>query len=198
MTATTAARSSARPVRPAGVLLLTGVAASLAWRLLLAPLLLGDVDPAAMSGHQRGLLALGLLASALITATGLARLAGALRDTGVGRVIRGATAASFLGTALLATQIVLLFAGSDFLGLFLGFALLTLGAWMVSSIALVRSGLLTWTGWLTLLLSALALASLLAGAMLIFLMFLATLPLALGLLLRRPDAVAPARHAASQ
>lgn len=190
MTATTHDRSDARPLRPVGGILLGGLVASLLWRILLAPALLGEFNSAAMPGDQRALLALGLLASALVAATGLATLARALRETGAGRAVAGAAAASFAGAALLATQIALLFAGAEFLGLFQAFGFLTTGAWLVASAALVRAGILRWVSLLTGLLSALAMVSLLAGAMIIFVMFIATLPLALGLLLRRPRPVA--------
>jgi len=177
-------------MRSAGVLLLTGLAASLVWRFFLAPALLGDVNSAAMPGHQRGLLALGLLASALITASGLASLAATLRPARVGQIITGASIAAFVGTAVLVVQIVLLLTGGNFLGLFDIFAVLTTGAWIATSMALVRAGILKWSGMLTALLSALAMASLLAGAFIIFIMLLATLPLTIGLLLRRSAAIA--------
>ena len=176
-------------VRRAGGLLLAGLAASLLWRPFLAPAVLGDFDPAAMPGPQRGVLALGLLASALLAATGLACLARALRPAVVARAITAASVLAFAGTAVLAAQIVLLLTGGATLALFTLFVVLTTSAWMLSSVALVRAGILTWSGLLTALLSALALASLLLGAFVIFLMFLATLPLALGLLRRWSDAV---------
>lgn len=179
-----------RSMRSAGVLLLTGLAASLLWRMVLAPVLLGDFNSAAMPSRDRGILALGLLTSALITASGLASLAAALRPARVGQIITGASIAAFVGTAVLGVQIVLLLTGGNFLGLFNIFAVLTTGAWIATSIALVRAGILKWSGMLTALLSALAMVSLLAGAFIIFIMFLATLPLTIGLLLRRSAAVA--------
>ena len=172
-------RTDARTVRPADGILLGGLAASLVWRILLAPALLGEFDSAAMPGDQRALLALGLLARAL-------------QATGAGR----AAAASFVGAALLALQIGLLFAGGEFLGLFRVFGFLTTGAWLVAGVALLRAGILRWSALATALLGTLALASLLVGAMIIFVMFSATLPLAVGLLLRRqrPPAPAPLPH----
>jgi len=162
-------------------MLLGGLGVSLLWRILFAPMLLGDFDPTDMPGHQRALLALGLLATALIAAGGLVQLARGLRSTDAGPAAAGASVAAVTGVALLATNILTLFAGMDFIGLFWAFGVVTAAAWIVTSVALVRSGLLKWSGMATATLSALVIIGLVTGATIIFIMFFATLPLAIGL-----------------
>jgi len=172
--------------RLAGAVIIGGFVASTIWRMILAPVLLGDFNPAAMPPHRRAVLALGLLISAFITACGLAVLGHALRGTPAGRLVAGAAYAAFAGAALLAVNIGMLLAGADFLGLFLAFAFLTTGSWIVTSVALFRDGILRWSVLGTAILAALAMLSLVAGPMIIFIMFVATLPMAIGLLLWRP------------
>jgi hypothetical protein len=173
-------------VRLAGAILIGGFVASIIWRIILAPVLLGDFSPVAMPPHQRAALALGLLVSALVAASGLAVLAHALREAHAGRLVAGAGYAAFAGAALLAVNIGMLSVGADFLGLFLVFAFLTTGSWIVTSVALFRDGILHWSALGTAILAALAMLSLVTGATVIFIMFVTTLPMAMGLLLWRP------------
>jgi len=180
----------ARRIRIAGAILLGGLIASLVWRMALAPALLGSFDPRDMPLHQRAMLALGLLVSALISASSLATLSRTLGESNARRVILIAGIAAFAAAGLLAVNIVLLLAGIDFLGLFLAFAALTTGSWIAVGAALVRAGTLKWGGLITAILSALAMATLVSGATIIFIMFIATLPMAIGLLCWRPNSIA--------
>ncbi|HZU75947.1 MAG TPA: hypothetical protein VFA70_04230 [Dehalococcoidia bacterium] len=192
MEATQNERHSARSVRPAGAVLVGSVLAAIVWRFLLAPAILGAVNPATVTTHQRAILALGLLASALVTALGLTMLRHALPERSMRRLLTSASGAAFAGAALLAANIVLLLTGGTFLGLFLVFAVLTTGSWIATSVALFRGGILKWSVLPTALLSVLAMLSLVTGVAVIFVMFIATLPLGIGLVLRRQHAAAPA------
>jgi len=181
-----------RGVRLAGAVLIGSVLATVVWRVILAPVILGDFNPANMPVHQRGILALGLLAASLITAIGLGILARALQERSMHRLVTGACCAAFAGAALLAANIVILLAGGNFLGLFFVYALLTTGSWIATSVALFRGGILKWSVLPTAILSVLAMLSLVTGATVIFVMFVATLPMAVGLLLRRQRSTVPA------
>jgi hypothetical protein len=176
--------------RLAGLTVLAGIIFALAWRIAVAPAVLGDFDPASMPHRDRAFLSIGNVAVAALMAVALVvllRLDMAERSrrfarAGAGLAVLGAFAA-LAGTvgllwwhaAVVALSVYVLCAGT---------------AWALIGYAMFHEyrGVVGWTALATAVVYVMAVAVIFAGGFVIFLMTVGAAPFAIGLI------ACPARH----
>jgi hypothetical protein len=172
--------------RLTGSLILSGIIAALAWRIAVAPAVLGDFDPADMPHRDRAFLAVGNVITAGFFAVAQWFIADEARHRA--RHLARATVSLGAAAALCAAAgtIGLIFTNAA-QGLLVAYVLCTIAAWVCTGLAIwqTRRGAVGVTALLTAALYLVAGLAILGGARIIFLMTVSAAPIAVAMLVRR-------------
>ena len=178
--------------RLAGTLILTGILAAVAWRVIVAPAVLGDFDPADLAHRDRAFVSIGNVAVAVLFAFALWLIAAALHGSGKDGLLRFAVISGAAGAIAAAIGTVgLVWWHAPILLLYL-YVVAMGAAWALAGFAGFRTfeGGLRWAALGTAIVYALAGLSVIAGAFIIFVMTIAAAPFGIGLLATRQRAAA--------
>ena len=156
------------------------------WQIIIAPTIIDNYLVEYMPTTQRAVSAIGMLASAVMTATGQVILARALRRTSSGWLVAGASYAAIVGLNVLTVGLLVRLAAPEFALPLWVFFFLTTGSWIATSAALISGGILRWSALASAVLIILSIIVILeAGAPFIVIwapfVFVALLPMAAGL-----------------
>jgi hypothetical protein len=185
--------------RLAGALILLGVLFALIWRMAVAPAVLGDFDPTEMPHRERAFLSFGNVGTAALFCVALFIIHRWHAGTPTARLAQaGAVCAAIGALAALLATIGLIWTNTAIYGL-AAFVVLSGAAWAMSGYATFRRsrGVVGWTALLAGTVYALAAAAVFAGAYIVFIMTLATLPFAIALIACDPAARQPEPNAPS-
>jgi hypothetical protein len=171
--------------RQAGGAIIVGIVGAIVWRLVVAPLALGDFDPSDLAHRDRAFLSIGNVFVGLLFAVALFGLSEMTREKSERLSLTSrwsaliAAGCGVVGTAVLVVN----HAGVPIL---YGYALFEGIAWLCGGLAIwrTRGGGVGLAGLITGLLYGAAAAAIFAGAYLIFVMTVAALPLAFALVVK--------------
>ena len=174
--------------RQAGGAIILGIVGAIVWRIVVAPAVLGDFEPADLAHRDRAFLSIGNVFVGLLFALALAALSGMTRARSARLSMVSLWSALIAAGCGVVGTVVLIFAHAG-VPILYGYALFEGIAWLCGGIAVWRcyGGGVGLTGLVTGLLYGAAAVAIFAGAYLIFVMTVAALPLAVALIWKPID-----------